>query len=247
MTYTIAIVLVVLLVMTLTIFFLLKREVKDINNRSKVYFTQKAQEYTDSINRSEEVIEESPVQEKKDIIENNENENTVTSIVYLEKKANYEIDDLLKIMKDIDSKFNLDNVKLIKSFIKDYVKPNKEQLERYHDLKMMKDYVEKIGILNILTSEDEDLTDQIIKKLTLINEDIFNEYYSVSESFQVEEFCNYLDYEMGKCDPTIYVYVGEKDVDYNKLDKNIKTIYSKDIYKGLKILYLNQLYDFSLS
>jgi hypothetical protein len=81
----------------------------------------------------------------------------------------------------------------------------------------------------------------------LINEDIFNEYYSVSESFQVEEFCNYLDYEMGKCDPTIYVYVGEKDVDYNKLDKNIKTIYSKDIYKGLKILYLNQLYDFSLS
>ena len=35
--------------------------------------------------------------------------------------------------------------------------------------------------------------------------------------------------------------------DYDKLDKRIKTIYNSKIYKGIKIVYKNILYDFSLS
>ena len=83
--------------------------------------------------------------------------------------------------------------------------------------------------------------------LRLIDEDIFMEYYSGKDVFEVEEFCNFLDYEIGKCDPTIYVYVGNTKSNYDKIDKRIKTIYSDDIYKGVKIVYLNKMYDFSLS
>ena len=58
---------------------------------------------------------------------------------------------------------------------------------------------------------------------------------------------NYLDFEIGKYDPNVYVYVGDKSVNYDKLDKRIKTIYNSKIYKGIKIVYKNILYDFSLS
>lgn len=250
MSYTIIIVIVILLLMTMIIFFLLKKEIKDINNNSRIYFARKAQEYTDQIKRKEkeEINENDSSEEKeKNEKEDKEIENNSSSIVYLEKKANYEIDGLLMMMKQIDNKFNIDCEEIIKLFLRDYVKQDNEQLDKYNSLKEMKDYIDKIGILNIITSEDDQLINKIIRDLSLINEDVFNEYYLVQEDFQIEEFCNFLEYEMGKCDPTIYIYVGDKDVNYDKFDKRIKTIYSKDIYKGLKIIYLNKLYDFSLS
>ena len=233
--------------MTFIIYFLLKKEIKDINDNSKLYFTRKAEEYTEHIKREDNVKIITSVKEENEKKENNESENLKTSVVYLDKQANYEINDLLKMMKQIDYKFNVDNEKIIKMFIRDVVKIDEEQIDKYNSLKEMKEYIDKKGVLQILTSNEEDLEESIVQDLTLINEDVFNEYYSIGGDFQVDDFCNYLDYEIGKCDPTIYVYVGDETKNYDKLNEHIKTIYSKDIYKGIKIIYLNQLYDFSLS
>jgi hypothetical protein len=52
---------------------------------------------------------------------------------------------------------------------------------------------------------------------------------------------------MGTCDPTIYVIVGGEDENYDKLDDRIKTIFDDRVYKGIKIIYKNKLYDYSLS
>lgn len=247
MTLTIAIVLLVLVLLVLIIFFILKREVIDINNKCKVYFTRKAQEYTDQIGRNEENNQESSNVEKENIVKDNEIENNGASVIYLEKKANYEIDDLLQMMKEIDEKFNLDNEKLIRIFIRDFFQLDEEQVDKYNALKQMKEYIDDIGIYQIITCNDDKYLEKITKDLRLIDEDAFNEYISIQGSFQVEEFYNYLNYEIGRCDPTIYVYVGEKGLNYNNLNEHIETIYSKDVYKGLKIVYLNKLYDFSLS
>ena len=43
------------------------------------------------------------------------------------------------------------------------------------------------------------------------------------------------------------VYVGDKSENYDYLSKYIKTIYSADIYKGIKIKYQNKIYDYSLN
>ena len=83
--------------------------------------------------------------------------------------------------------------------------------------------------------------------LRLIDEDIYNEFFLGKDEFNIEDFINYLDFEIGKYDPNVYVYVGDKSVNYDKLDKRIKTIYNSKIYKGIKIVYKNILYDFSLS
>ena len=247
MTITIGIVLVVLLLMVLILFFLLKQEVKDIDNRSKVYFTRKAQEYTDSITRDTTSSSDTTSRNEKELSENEENENNKTSVIYVEKKANYEINDLLKMMKQIDEKFSINDMTTLRNFIKNYVHNDKDKISRYNSLKEMKQYVDKVGVFNILVNDDESSFDAIVHDLRLIDEDIFMEYYSDKNSLEIEDFCNFLDYEIGKCDPTIYVYVGNEKTNYDKIDKRIKTIYSSDIYKGLKIVYLNKLYDYSLS
>ena len=49
MTLAIVVTLIVLILMTLAIFFLLKDEVKKMNEKAKVYFTLKTQEYTSDV------------------------------------------------------------------------------------------------------------------------------------------------------------------------------------------------------
>ena len=34
---------------------------------------------------------------------------------------------------------------------------------------------------------------------------------------------------------------------YDYLSKYVKTVYSKDIYKGIRIVYRNKIYDYSLN
>ncbi len=244
MDFTLVIVLVALALMIVILFFLLKKEVSDINKKSKVYFIHKAQEYTDSINRKEENIGDTKQEKNND--SNESNGSNELPVIYLDKKVNYEIKDLFKMMKIIDEKFSFNDIKLIKYFIEYYVS-NDLDSERYNSLKEMKKYIDSIGIYNIIVNDDEDLLKKMLNDLRLINEDVFMEFYSGKESFDIEDFCNFLDYEIGKCDPTIYIYVGNKKKNYDKIDSRIKTIYSKDIFKGLKIVYLNVLYDYSLS
>lgn len=246
MSITIFVVLLILLLLVLIIFFLLKIEIKDINEKSKLYFTRKVQEYTDQVKQPEQVKIEYKDKEEDNKITNNIDEGQ-SSVIYLEKKANYQIDDLLKMMKEIDNNFNLDNEKLIQLFFEEFYKTDAEAENRYNSLKEMKSYILKIGVYNIITSEDRDLIDNIEKELRMINEDIFNEYISIQSPFQIEDFLNYLNYEIGRCDPTVYIYVGEKELNYDDMNDKIKTMYSNDIYKGIKIVYLNKLYDFSLS
>ena len=248
MNLTILSVLIILVLLTLLLFLLLKKEIGDINKKSRLYFNRKIQEYTDEVlnKDSESNISDNVTVEEKGI-EDKKEDLPKETIVYVEKKANYEISDLLKMMKQVDSNFNLNNEKVINRFIGDYVNDDTDISYRYKSLCEMKKYIDDIGIYNIITTFDDDLSDKIINNLKLINEDIFVEYYSVKNIFDIEDFCNFLDYEMGKCDPTIYVYVGNNHYNYDYINKRIKTLYSDEIYKGIKIIYLNKLYDYSLS
>ena len=246
MSLTIVFAIIILFLMILMLFFFLKKEITDINEKSRVYFTLKAQEYTETIKRKEE--ETAKKEQKEEVKEDKkEDKKPESSVIYVEKKANYEINDLVKIMKRIDESFSVNNITTIKRFIETYAKVDKEKQNRYDHLVEMKKYIDKIGVYNIIINDNIDEMEQMVNDLRLIDEDVFMEYYAGKDKLDIEDFCNYLDYEIGKCDPTIYVYVGNERVNYNRIDKRIKTIYSKDIYKGIKIVYLNKLYDYSLS
>ena len=66
------------------------------------------------------------------------------------------------------------------------------------------------------------------------------------------EYFTYSFKEMDKnisWDGTIEMYNGniDKKENYDYLSKHIKTIVSDDIYSGIKIVYKDKVYDFSLS
>ncbi len=240
MTLAIVVTLIVLILMTLAIFFLLKYEVKKMNEKAKVYFTLKTQEYTS------DVLEKEP---KAVIIKNIEEEKKEkeksTSVIYVDQKDDYVIDNLFSVMKHVDDKFSIDPISIIKKFINENV--NNQDSYHYDKLIEMKDYINKVGIYNIVVNDDSNFIQDIKSHLRLIDEDIYNEFFLGKDEFNIEDFINYLDFEIGKYDPNVYVYVGDKSVNYDKLDKRIKTIYNSKIYKGIKIVYKNILYDFSLS
>ena len=143
MTLAIVVTLIVLILMTLAIFFLLKYEVKKMNEKAKVYFTLKTQEYTS------DVLEKEP---KAVIIKNIEEEKKEkeksTSVIYVDQKDDYVIDNLFSVMKHVDDKFSIDPISIIKKFINENV--NNQDSYHYDKLIEMKDYINKVGIYNIV-------------------------------------------------------------------------------------------------
>ena len=73
------------------------------------------------------------------------------------------------------------------------------------------------------------------------------EIYLASNKFNMEDFIDYLNRLIELNDPTVVVLVPNDKVNYDYIDKNIKTKVSDSIYKGIKILYRNKVYDFSLN
>lgn len=57
----------------------------------------------------------------------------------------------------------------------------------------------------------------------------------------------YLDQLVDLNSPKITILVGSKNENYDHLSDYIETKYSDKIYRGLKIIYKNKVYDFSLS
>lgn len=241
---TIIIVLIVLLLMSGVLFLLLKMEVTDINNKSKVYFTRKIQEYTDYISQEKQLNID---KKEEKVVDKKEKEEKKSTVIYVEKKANYEIDDLLKLMKKIDEDFQINNIDIIKAFLREYVVDDDKRNKKYQSLLKMKKLIDSIGIYNIITKYEVDDYEELVSSLKLINHDLFMEFFSGRDDFSIEDFSDYLNYEIGKSDPTIYIYVGNRKLNYDTIDKRIRTLYSDEIYKGLKIIYLNKLYDYSLS
>ena len=168
MTLAIVVTLIVLILMTLAIFFLLKYEVKKMNEKAKVYFTLKTQEYTS------DVLEKEP---KAVIVKNIEEEKKEkeksTSVIYVDQKDDYVIDNLFSVMKHVDDKFSIDPISIIKKFIKENV--NNQDSYHYDKLIEMKDYINKVGIYNIIVNDDSNFIQDIKSHLRLIDEDIYNE------------------------------------------------------------------------
>ena len=187
---------------------------------------------------------------------------TAAAVKILLKKENKEIiipchrhPHVYQILKDlgfqpsdfqtIEQGFIVDNEEVVKSFIKD--KTDKDNLKRYKKLKQVKDYILEIGVYQILTSNDEGFMETVEREIEKIDHKIYQKYIMTNDYFEIEDFLNYLENEIGTCDPTVYVIVGGEDENYDHIDERIETVYDEKVCKGLKIIYRNKLYDYSLS
>lgn len=222
-------------------FLILKKLVKKVNDDSKLYFTLKLQEYDELIKEREEKLKSTKVEVDSNKQENVEESSKSSVVVLNQELPKYQIEDLFKISKKIDNKFKIDSEKIINSFIQNH------PISEFTDtILKLQEYLKKIDKYKLVIG-DEVYKNKVIGDLKDIDKGIVEEYFDENNKSDIFELINYLNIKIKQNDTTIYVEVGERNINYNYLSNRIKTIYNPQISKGIIIIYQNQKFDYSLN
>ena len=142
----------------------------------------------------------------------------------------------------IDEKFDIDYVGLLKEFLKNVQDDEAYKFVTNLRNKFTSDIIYKLKVLS-----DNEQIELLNKNLDNKELEIYKAYLTTNKKFNLDSFIDYLNELVDLNNPNITVYVGNKTENYDYLSEHIKTIYSKDIYKGIKIIYRNKIYDYSLN
>ena len=239
---------IIIALLVFFMFLILKKTVDKVNEQTKSYFVGKLQVYDGLINEKEEQLNKINEQIENNKAKLNVNDDTSKKnnytfdhgIIDLMNKTDYQHPDVLKLNKKIDNEFDIDFVDIIKEFI------DKIDLDNNYDF--------YVNLRNKFTSKTiyELRSQDSLKKalegiLTKEELEVFDEFKRKRFSNSLNDFLSYLDELITDSNPNITVLVGNKNMNFDYLSKYVKTIVADDIYKGIKIIYKNKVYDFSLN
>lgn len=239
-----------IIILVIFMFLILKTTVKKINSQTKLYFVDKLQEYDYLIDKkleklnkiNDEIKEQEKSQVSTDTNNSYNNYEFDYQIIDLLNKTKYQDKNIFELNKKIDEKFNLDYVKILKKFLSQVLDDGSYQfclsLKEKFDSKMI--YSLKIMDFN----EQKRFMKEFLSDKEYI---VYDTFLKLNTDNDIDNFIDYLNELTDLNNPNIFVYVGSKVENYDYLSKYIKTIYSKDIYKGIKIIYRNHIYDYSLN
>lgn len=74
----------------------------------------------------------------------------------------------------------------------------------------------------------------------------YKDSLSLDDEFDAIEFLNFVRKRQTKQDPHVFVYVGENEADYTNEERNITCNVDSNICEGIKIVYQNKVYDYSI-
>ena len=248
MVYTI-ISFVVILLLVVAMSLILKNTVKEVDKKSKSYFVDKLKEYDYLIDEKEKRLSEleSELEKRKNGLKDNDvlggkpSYDFDTSIIDLLTETSYLDKNILAINKKIEEKFIINYEDLIKDFLANIKDENKYDFCIKLREKSNPDEIYNIEIM--LPEEREEYFNKFLTK----EEHLVYEIFTSSNSFNMEDFVDYLNRLIELNDPTVTVLVPSKNINFDHIDGKIKTRVSDNIYKGIKILYRNKVYDFSLN
>ena len=231
--------------MIITIYFILRNLLNSINEKGKEYFTirlseldKKQKDENGNIINNEESV-------KQTLNSTGEVSNSNDSIFLYQSKNvdDFDVKDVLNFIKKVDSKFNFDDRYIVEEFVKQTDMDNSNNY--YSSLKTIKNHIKRIGKYNLVTNLNDEIS-KFKKYIMNENSELLSSYEKLNGDFDVENFISYLDMEIEKNDPTIYVFVGNKNVSFNDVSKRVKTIFKEDIYRGIQIKYKGNVYDYSI-
>lgn len=231
-------------------FIILKKTVNVVNAQTKTYFVDKLQAYDSLIDEKEKKLNEidellknkelgltdEKIKLKKDGYDFDYN------IIELFNSVEYQNKELLKITKLIEEKFDFNHEKLIKNFLSCI-----NNVDKYEFCLNLKNKFTSEVVYEIKTILDFELDDYMKKFLDGNEYDVYLLFKDLNGNFLIEDFVDYLDRLVDLNNPMITIYVATKRENYDHLSKYIKTVVSDDIYSGIKIVYKDKIYDFSLS
>ena len=159
----------------------------------------------------------------------------------------YREESFFKNYKELKKKFKVNNEEVIKEFI-EKSKKHSEDAKKYkillHFRKQFKDNV--IYECLTLTSEEQYA---LIKDVITTEENkilqLEKNFKNISR-FNVTKLISFVEDKMKQYDPTVYVYVGQEDLNYNYLGENVKTRFYKNMSEGVIIHYKGKMYDYSI-
>lgn len=240
----------VIIALVVFMFIILKGTVRKINSQTKLYFVDKLQEYDYLINQKEEKLNQINKEiREQELKKGNEDTSTNRStyefdyqIIDLLNKTKYQDKNIFELNKRIDEKFDLDYVGLLRCFLEQVLDDGTYQFcvalrskfdsSRIYQLKVMSVEEQKQFMKDFLNEQEYFIYETFLK---------------LNSKGDVDDFIDYLSELVDLNNPNVLVYVGNKQENYDHLSKYIKTVYSKDIYKGIKIIYRNRIYDYSLN
>ena len=238
---------IILLVVLMSL--ILKNAVKEVDKKSKSYFVDKLQEYDYLIDEKEKKLSEleSELEKRKNGLKENSLSDTSpnydfdTSIIDLLTETNYLDKNIFEINKKIEQRFIINYEDLIKDFLSNIKDENK-----YDFCVKLRNGFTPNEIYNIELMLPEERNKYLKQELTKEEYKVYEIYLS-SNRFNMEDFIDYLNRLIELNDPTVTILVSSNKENYDYIDKKIKTKVSNSIYKGIKILYRNKVYDFSLN
>ena len=219
---------IILLVVLMSL--ILKNAVKEVDKKSKSYFVDKLQEYDYLIDEKEKKLSEleSELEKRKNGLKdgngdiNNPNYDFDSSIIDMLTETNYLDKNIFELNKKIEDNNKYDfTLKLRNKFTPD-----------------------EIYKIETLLPEERD---EYLKELLTDEEYKVYEIFVISNKFNMVDFIDYLNRLIELNNPTVTVLVPNKNINYDYIDSKIKTKVSDNIYRGIKIIYKNKVYDFSLN
>lgn len=237
---------IVISLMILLMFLVLKRTVKMVNESSKKYFVNTIKEYDQIIDKKQEkIIQEKELTEVKTNQITTEKEYINKDETYINLKIPSYIDEtFFENYRKINETFNIDKEKIIQDFINKYVKENDyTENKKYEDLKRKLNFEETYKMIGM----DEIGKNKYIEQNYNEQEKyIIKEFKQKYKKLDISKLKTYLDEQIDRTSPIIYVKVGSKYENYDRINPNIRTIYDDKVYTGMIIIYKSKIYDYSL-
>ena len=231
-------------------FIVLKSTVKKINSQTKLYFVDKAQEYDYMIDKKLDKLSKINQELKEKELNKEETNDSINSnnyefdykIIDMLNKTKYQDKNIFEINKLIDENFDIDYIGILKEFL-----INIDTDESYKFAMDLRNKFNSTTIYQLKILSELEQMELLKKNLNEKELQVYKAYLKLNNKHDIDNFIDYLNELVDLNNPNITVYVGNKTENYDHLSKYIKTIYSKDIYKGIKIIYKNKIYDYSLN
>ena len=228
----------IVILLILVMFFALKRIVIKINKQSKDYYLDKLQVFDNLIEEKEKILKElnDEIIEKKKKIENGDfGDLNSKEVVYVtsEKNIDYDDEDLLNKMQEIDNKFNLNLNMILDNFIKEHYK--EEDTRTYETIVGIREKFDNDKVFELMSMDENDVLDEI-KIILDKNEFLYEDYIKNKDEFDLQDFLSYLDTIISKNDPYIHVIISNNSRIKND-NEFVKIEVDDSIYRGMNILY----------
>lgn len=254
--------------------FIFKNVIKRINDSAKRYFIEKLQAYNYLIDEKEEHIQtlnnqlrekenqmtrmqqtseinevfNSSIEEKLEemrIFKAKMEKNKQEELVYNIPTPKFREETFFRTYKEMKQNFNVDSTKVIKEFLQKHPETKDDQI--YNELKTFREQFTPKALYEMLTLSNKEQY-QIVKEVISSEANKILKFESKfnKDKFTTTKLINELDELLKKYNPNIYVYVGQTDISYNKLDRRIKTKFYKNMSEGVIIYYKGKIYDYSI-